>query len=116
MKNNLPKNPVKLRREQKRIAKLAKEGRVVQGVEIPEGALPADPSRQAHSAGYSVKFYYQDVHYACAGCGKQEVWTAQQQKKYFEVQKGNIYNEAKWCHACHVKRMQDKQDSVANSE
>jgi len=111
MKKNLPKNPIKRKREEKRIAKLEKEGRIVGGVEIPKNVLPADPAKQEHADGYSAKLYYQDVHFKCAGCGKEEVWTAQQQKKYFEVQKGNIYNEAKWCHECHMRRMQAKHDS-----
>ncbi len=108
MKKTLSKNPIKRQREEKRIKKLRKASRIVQGVEIPKGALPADPESQFHGGGYAVKFSYQDIHYSCAGCGKKEVWTAEQQKRYFEVQKGNIYNKPKWCHECHVKRMQDK--------
>ena len=108
MKKTLSKNPIKRRREEKRIKKLSKEGRIVQGVEIPRGALPADPDSQNHGGGYAVKFSYQDTDYVCAGCGKKNVWTAQQQKRYFEVQKGNIYNKPKWCHECHAKRMQGK--------
>jgi len=108
MPKMLSRNPVKRKREEKRLAKLQKQGRLVKGVEVPENALPADPDTQNHHGGYSAKFYYQDIHYTCAGCGKPEVWTAQQQKRYFEVQKGNIYNEPKWCHKCHSKPMKDK--------
>ena len=104
----ISRNPVKRKREEKRLAKLQKEGRLVKGVEIPENSLPANPDAQEHHGGYSAKFCYQDIHYACAGCGKSEVWTAQQQKKYFEIQKGNIYNRPKWCYDCHAKRMKGK--------
>jgi len=106
MMRKLSKNPVKKKREEKRIAKLKKEGRIVKGVEVPEGALSANPDKQNCGASYAVKFYYQDIHYTCAGCGKKEIWTAKQQKRYFETQKGNIYNEPKWCYECHSKRMQ----------
>ena len=108
MKRNISKNPIKQKREDKRVAKLEKEGRLVQGVKIPDNSIPADPSKQNHAGGYSVKYYYQDVHYVCEGCGKTGIWTAHQQKKYFEVQKGNIFNEAKWCYECHMKRIQEK--------
>src|SRR5437868_14321984 len=81
------RNPIKRKREEKRLAKLQKEGRLVKGIEIPPNALAANPDAQDHQGGYSAKFYYQDIHYTCAGCGRPGVWTAQQQKKYFEVQK-----------------------------
>jgi hypothetical protein len=108
MKKMTSKNPVKKAREEKRIAKLEKEGRLVKGVEIPLGSLAANPDEQNHGGGYAAKFYYKDILYVCAGCGKNEVWTAKQQKRYFESQKGNIYNEPKWCHDCHVARMQER--------
>jgi hypothetical protein len=108
MKKQISKKPIKRKREEKRIANLEKEGRIVKRVEIPKGTLPADPDNQAHGHGYSVKFYYKDIPYTCAGCGKKEVWTAEQQKKYFEIQKGNIYNAPKWCYDCHSRRMQEK--------
>ncbi len=110
MKNQISKNPVKKARKEKRIKKLKKEGLIVKGVEIPKGVLPANPDNQAYSGGYAAKLYYSDIHYTCAGCSKKEVWTAPQQKRYFETQKGNIYNEPKWCHKCHLKRMRDKEE------
>ena len=109
MKKKISKNPVKRKREEKRIAGLKREGLIVKGVEIPKGALPADPDKQDHGGGYAAKLYYKDIHYACAGCGKNEIWTALQQQRYFETQKGNIYNDPKWCHECHIKRMQEKE-------
>jgi hypothetical protein len=108
MKKKISNNPIKRKREEKRIAKLKKEGRIVKGVEIPQGALAADPDNQNHGGGYAAKFYYKDIYYTCAGCGRKEVWSAAQQKRYFEVQKGNIYNKPKWCYECHSKRMQAK--------
>lgn len=108
MTKMVSKNPIKRKREEKRLAKLQKQGHLVKGVEVPENALAANPDAQNHHGGYSPKFYYQDIHYTCAGCGKSNVWTAQQQKRYFEVQKGNIYNVPKWCYECHAKRMKGK--------
>ncbi len=103
----ISKNPIKKKREEKRLVKLKKEGRLVKGVEIPKNSLPGDPDNQNHNGGYSPKLCYQDIHFTCAGCGKSGVWTAQQQKRYFEVQKGNIFNEPKWCYECHSKRIKN---------
>ncbi len=80
MEKTISKNHIKRKREEKRIAKLEKEGRIVKGVEIPKDALPPNPDNQDHGGGYAAKFYYKDIHYTCAGFGKKEVWTAQQQK------------------------------------
>lgn len=109
MSRMVSKNPIKRKREEKRLAKLQKQGRLVEGIEIPQNALAANPDAQNHHGGYSGKFYYQDIHYTCAGCGKPGVWTAQQQKRYFEVQKGNIYNVPKWCYKCHSRRMKNSE-------
>ena len=108
MKKQISKNPIKRKREEKRIKNLKKEGRTVKGVEIPKGALPANPDNQDHGHGYAVKFSYTDISYTCAGCGKKGIWTAEQQKKYFEIQKGNIYNVPRWCYKCHSRRMQER--------
>jgi len=108
MARNISKKPIKQKREKKRLAKLEKEGRLVKGIEIPEGALPGNPDEQVGAEGYAAKFYYFDIHYVCRGCGKRRVWTALQQKRYFEIQKGNIYNQPTWCYKCHSERMKTK--------
>jgi len=116
MVNVMPKmvsrNPIKRKREEKRLAKLQKEGRLVKGIEVPQSALPANPDAQNHGGGYSAKFYYQDIDFICAGCGKPGIWTSQQQKRYFEIQKGNIYNKPKWCHECHTKNKEAKRNAA----
>ena len=112
MPKKISKKPIKQKREKKRLTKLAKAGRLIQGVEIPEGVLAADLSQQATRGGYSgIRYFYKDVEFICKGCGKKDVWTAEQQKRYYEDQKGNIYNEATWCHDCHTKRMKKKQEA-----
>ncbi len=108
---NVSNNPIKQKREKKRLAKLEKAGRLVKGVEIPEGALAGDPDKQVGAKGYAAKYYYVDIDYVCRGCGRKGVWTAAQQKRYFEVQKGNIYNEPAWCYECHAERMKKKEEA-----
>ena len=108
MPRKISKNPIKQKREKKRLLKLEKAGRLVKGVEIPEGALPGNPDEQVGAEGYAAKFHYVDIAYVCRGCGRNGVWTAAQQKRYFEIQKGNIYNEPTWCHRCHINRMEKK--------
>jgi len=109
MPRTVSNKPIKQKREKKRMAKLEKAGRLVKGVEIPEGALAGDPDKQVGGEGFAAKYFYLDIIYVCRGCGRKGVWTAAQQKRYFEVQKGNIYNEPTWCYECHADRMKKKE-------
>jgi hypothetical protein len=44
--------------------------------------------------------YYLDLPFTCAGCNSQEIWTAAQQKWWYEEAKGNLYSTAKFCRPC----------------
>ena len=44
--------------------------------------------------------YYLDRPFTCAGCNSQEVWTAVQQKWWYEVAQGSLYTIAKFCRSC----------------
>jgi hypothetical protein len=67
---------------------------------IPADAVLADPSQQAPNNSWSPPLYYQDVEFTCVDCGIQQVWTAAQQKWWYEVAKGPIYAGAKRCRSC----------------
>ena len=47
--------------------------------------------------------YYVDVAYICRDCGSEEIWTAKQQKWWYEVAKGNIESRAVRCYGCRKK-------------
>lgn len=44
--------------------------------------------------------FYADLPFACVDCGKAEVWTATQQKWWYEVAKGDAFTTARRCRAC----------------
>ena len=44
--------------------------------------------------------HYEDQPFTCTGCGAEQVWTAWQQKWWYEVAKGYVYSTAKYCRAC----------------
>src|SRR4051812_33402185 len=72
---------------------------------VRDGDVPADASQQTPaSAAYGKRRFYRDQPFTCGDCGREEVWTATQQKWYFEVAKGSIYGTAKYCRACRQKR------------
>jgi predicted RNA-binding Zn-ribbon protein involved in translation (DUF1610 family) len=65
-----------------------------------ETRIPADTSQQAPNNSYSPKLFYEDMPFVCVDCGKDEIWTAKQQKWWYEVAKGNIQSTAVRCRAC----------------
>ncbi|MCB9940217.1 MAG: zinc-ribbon domain containing protein [Planctomycetaceae bacterium] len=92
------------KREQRRLKRLADEGRLVNGKEVPLGAVLADQSQQVPNRSYSPPpTYYVDVEFTCCDCGRDEVWTARQQKWYYEVAKGSLFATAIRCRGCRNK-------------
>ncbi len=75
-------------------------GRVANGVVLPEGAIAADLTKQRPNNSYSPKLYYTDEPIRCIDCGKDEVWTAERQKWFYEVAQGSIHARAVRCRAC----------------
>jgi len=70
----------------------------------PPGAVRADPEQLAHINTYgSLPAYYIDKPFTCRDCGVEEIWTAEQQKWWYEVAKGHIDSTAVRCRACRKK-------------
>ncbi len=70
--------------------------------------VPVNAGRLARHNSYGVpdfvaRGYYVDRPFECAGCGRDEVWTATQQKWWYEVAQGYPYSTAKRCRACRRK-------------
>jgi hypothetical protein len=102
-KRKKPKSAAK--RELDRRLRLALEGRLAHGVEIPPGAVAADLSKQVPNNSYSPRpLFYRDIEFTCTDCGRKRTWTARQQKWYYEVAKGSLYSTAARCSECRRKR------------
>ena len=67
----------------------------------PPGAVLADHDKLKHINTYGdLPAYYADYAFACQDCGSPAVWTAEQQKWYYEVAKGHIWAVAVRCRSC----------------
>lgn len=67
----------------------------------PAGVVEADPARLAHNNTYALlPQFYVDQAFSCRDCGSQEVWTAKQQKWWYEEAGGNINSRAVRCRGC----------------
>ncbi len=69
--------------------------------ELPLGAMPADLEQLTHNNTYGLlPVFYVDRPFTCRDCGAGEVWTAKQQKWWYEVAKGHIDSVAVRCRPC----------------
>jgi len=58
------------------------------------------PNNSYGAPDFVRRGYYLDRPFRCAGCGREEIWTAAQQKWWYEVAKGYLYSGAKLCRPC----------------
>lgn len=73
--------------------------------EIPEDAIWADVNKQVPNGSWGPPVeYYVDIPFQCVDCESDEVWTAKQQKWYYEEAKGSLYATAVRCKGCREKR------------
>ena len=74
---------------------------------------------QAPANTYSPKVFYVDRPFRCVGCGKQQIWTAEDQMFWHETLKGTIYTTPKHCRTCRQherrKHLAQRERSVAGA-
>ena len=76
------------------------------------GAIEADHTQLRHVNTYGLlPNFYLDKPFACKDCGSQEIWTAKQQKWWYEIAKGHIDSIAVRCRRCRniLKAEKEKQ-------
>lgn len=97
-----------VRREQASLEldRLRALGRVVgRNTVLPPGAVAADLKQQVPWNSYSAApLFYEDIAFKCLDCGCDQIWTAEQQKWWYEVAKGSLYTRAVRCRECRQKR------------
>lgn len=89
-------------RRGRRVPRYRREADAERRPDLPGDAIPADLGQQAPNNSYSPPTFYRDYEFTCVDCGGHEVWTAEQQKWWYEVAKGSIYSGAKRCRACRI--------------
>lgn len=102
MKSNKQRREELKQRRRERAAKLVNFDQQAQPARIPLGVVEADRDLLArHNNTYGLlPLYYVDREFTCRDCGSQEVWTAKQQKWWYEVALGNINSTAVRCRPC----------------
>jgi hypothetical protein len=83
------------------------------------GGVPVNRDALAKNNSYgepdfSARGYYLDRPFECVDCGKSEVWTAAQQKWWYEVAKGYAYSLANRCRACRRRERERRAEARRN--
>lgn len=95
------------RRRAEQAAKQRKR-RELAGGELASREAPVDAKALAPNNSYGVPEFvkrgcYVDQRFTCVDCGVEEVWTAAQQKWWYEVAKGQVDTRANRCGDCRAK-------------
>ena len=107
--NPVKQHPTKSNKQRRRELKEARSRRTQRKAQaqltrtkvLPAGAIAADIRQQAPNNSYSLPpQFYVDRPFTCRDCGAEEVWTAEQQKWWYEVAKGPIFSIAVRCRPC----------------
>jgi hypothetical protein len=108
----LPKKRLKTARVEKHAKRALKErlkngARLVDGVELPPGAILANWNALQHNFAVdpdtTYPRFYANLAFQCRDCGSDEVWTARQQKWWYETAKGLLGSVAIRCRSCRRK-------------
>ncbi len=84
---------------------------------FPAGSVLADWEELKHNntCGPLPEFYV-DKAFICQDCGSNELWTAKQQKWWYEIAKGDINSTAIRCLRCRHRIQADKEEQKRHME
>ena len=116
MKSNKQRRlEIKAKRREK--AEKVKNGKVKHYNYRPFLSVDADHDQLKHVSYYhDLPLFYVDKSFKCRGCASIEVWTAKQQKWWYEVVKGHIDSMAVYCRPCRIERRKEKEHMAEMAE
>lgn len=81
-----------------------------------DATVPCNPLRLAPNNSYGIpsfveQGYYCDVSFKCKDCGVTEVWTAAQQRWWYEVARGDVWTSAVRCRSCRARERRRKAEA-----
>ena len=79
--------------------------------------IPANQSEQRANNSYCAPAEYRDQKVPCSGCGKRLLWTAEQQRYWYEEIKASVYAAINLrCDLCRKKGQNDLHRDRARSK
>jgi len=123
MRGDRPRRPgIKQRRAVKRAEKNAAEAlarekaRAAERARRLKGQVLVNPALLRPTNSYSIpdfveREFYVDRPFICKDCGTAEVWTATQQKWWYETAKGDVWRVAIRCRPCRRRERERKAEA-----
>ncbi|HQR06779.1 MAG TPA: zinc-ribbon domain containing protein [Gemmatales bacterium] len=90
-------------------ARTTLEQEQLRGVQVNREALAAHNSY--NEPDFVNRGFYSDQPFQCVDCGKSEVWTAGQQKWWYEVAKGDVFTTVRRCRPCRSRESQRRTEA-----
>lgn len=105
---------IKARRLQR--ARRQAQRAIERAVDRPIGTAIITPDRLRPTPSHGVpdfvrRGYYQDLPFRCKDCGVEQVWTADQQRWWYEEARGDIWTTAVRCRACRQRERARKDEA-----
>lgn len=83
----------------------------------PKNAIVANKDELSHNNTYGLlPLFYVDKAYKCIDCESHEIWTAKQQKWWYETAKGHIDSTAVRCRRCRNSIKEQKLEQKKHME
>ena len=84
---------------------------------FPDGRLPVNQSKvKFNSTIFEIPAFYEDKPFKCKDCGTKEVWTAKQQKWWYEEAGGDLETTAVLCRKCRDQERHQKDLQLKHNE
>lgn len=113
--NRQRRDEIKARRAGKRAAIRVEEERELAKKRAAElrGKVLVNPANLRPTNSYDIpdfvtRGYYVDMPFNCKECGTDQLWTATQQKWWYESTKGDVWTIAVLCRPCRTRERQRK--------
>lgn len=79
----------------------------------PQECVPVNPANLRPNQSYGIpefvrRGFYVDMPFTCKHCGTPQIWTAQQQHRWYELAKGDVWAIAVLCRPCRIKERERK--------
>ena len=87
---------------------------LARGVAVKLDALA--PNNSISQPDFVTRGYYVDRPFACQACGVQQIWTAAQQKWWYEVAKGDVFSTARFCRPCRQQERARRDEAQRREE
>lgn len=109
MKSNKQRRKELAAARAKRAAKRARREEFARSKEVvPVNPALLRPSNSYGTPDFVERGYYLDRPFTCKDCDKPEIWTATQQKWWYEVAKGEVFSGAARCRRCRRREREHK--------